>query len=180
MSYTTDRTWITGEVVTASYMNTYIRDNVKWLSTDKPMCRVYSSSTFSHNSSGGTLAVTFDSERFDGSSMHDTSSNTSRITIPTDGAGKYLFGGSVSFAANATGGRSVNVRMDGATIVAAGPNVSAASMDANIAQLTISTMYQMNAAQYAELTAYQSSGGTLNINALSAYSPEFWALWVGV
>lgn len=33
MAYTTDRTWVTGEIVTAAYLNTYLRDNMSYLYT---------------------------------------------------------------------------------------------------------------------------------------------------
>src|SRR4051812_2496693 len=108
MAYTTDRTWVTGEVVTASYMNTYLRDNLKWLSTDKPMARSYKAANFTHNSTGNWIAVTQDSERFDNATMHDTSSNTERMTIPSGGGGKYLVGANCAWAPNGTGSRGLS------------------------------------------------------------------------
>ena len=46
--------------------------------------------------------------------MHSTVSNTGRITATT--AGKYLIGGHIEFAANATGLRELYIRLNGTTI----------------------------------------------------------------
>jgi hypothetical protein len=47
--------------------------------------------------SGVATAVTMTSESFDTNAFHDNSTNTSRMTIPSGKAGKYLLVGSISF-----------------------------------------------------------------------------------
>jgi hypothetical protein len=174
MSYTTDRTWVQSELVDATLLNAYLRDNMKWLSTDKPMCRVYHNAA-QELTSGTEAALALNSERFDNATMHDTSSNNSRITFGT--AGKYLVGGSVEFEANATGRRYARIRAGGSSYLSA----QRAPADAtNVTFITVSTMYAFSAAEYAELTALQTSGGGLDIDATGNLSPEFYALWVGV
>lgn len=48
--------------------------------------------------------ITWDTENFDTDGYHSTTTNTSRITIPSGKAGKYLFTGSVYFDPSSTAG----------------------------------------------------------------------------
>ena len=174
MPWTTPKTWAVGDVLTAADLNTYNRDNAKWLGTDKPHCRVRNSANISHTSTGNYQALTFDSERVDVGPMHDTSTNTGRITVPTGGGGFYAIGGCIEFASNTTGRRGVQVRLNGLTVIA---RVEATAIAQDL-PLSISTVYQLTAGDYVELMGFQSSGGNLNMQASSAYSPEFWAHWI--
>lgn len=142
----------------------------------KPMCRVYNSSATSIANSTAT-ALTFDSERFDVGAMHSTSSNTGRITIPTGCGGIYSIGAHVQWASNATGARAVWLRINGTTIIAV--DERSPFSGATITQ-SIVTEYKLAAADYLEVVVQQTSGGSLNLNNASAYSPEFWASWIGV
>lgn len=49
---------------------------------------------------------------------------------------------------------------------------------ANDHAVTVSTVYQLAAGDYVELMGLQASGGSLNMLASSAYSPEFYAHWL--
>lgn len=175
MAWTTPKTFAVGNVLAAADLNTYQRDNTRWLGTDKPHCRVRNSANVSHTSTGNYQAVTFDSERVDVGAMHDTSSNTSRLTVPAGGGGLYAAGGLIEFAANATGRRGIQIRLNGTTIIA---RTEAANLGANDHPLTIATVYQLTAGDYLELMGFQGSGGNLNMAATSAYSPEFYAYWI--
>lgn len=157
-----------------------VNDAASWLSgsaaNPKPSCRVYKSSAQSITT-GTNTAITFDSERFDNGGMHSTSVNTSRITIPTGGGGIYLIGGAISWAANATGVRYVSVYLNGTTHLGISEDTSVTATDH---YMTVSTLYALSAGDYVELVVQQSSGGNLNIQSVSAYSPEFWAIWQAV
>lgn len=172
MAYVTPRTWSTGDDVTAARANQDLRDNVAFLATS-PSCRVFNSANISHTTTATDQFLTFNSERFDTDTMHSTASLTGRIVFTT--AGKYLVGGDIEFAANATGQRGIGIRLNATTYIAAGPLVNAAA--AGTTRLTIVTYYQFAAADYVELAAYQSSGGVLNVVASGNYTPEFWASW---
>ncbi len=176
MAWTAPKTWSVGDVLTAADLNAYVRDNGKWLGTDKPHCRVRNSANISHTSSGSYQALTFNAERVDVGPMHDTSTNTGRLTVPSGGGGFYMIGGCIEFAANATGLRGIQIRLNGSTIIAIheAPSIGAGS-DHPVA---VATTYQLAAGDYVELMGKQSSGGSLNMLATSAYSPEFWAHWV--
>lgn len=134
-------------------------------------CRVYNDANFTHNSNGNYLAVTFNSERWDVSGMHSTSSNTSRITFAL--GGWYLVGGGIGWDANATGVRELAIRLGGSTYIAAN---QIDNFTANYQYMTISTLYYFAATNYIELMAYQNSGGNLAIIAAASYTPEFWAM----
>jgi len=133
-----------------------------------PSARVYGSANQSIADSS-TVALAFNSERYDTDSMHDTATNNTRLTCNTTGT--YSITGSVQFAANATGRRLIQVRINGATVIAtAGFNTVSGSFNTDI---VVTTDYQLSATDYVELVAFQNSGGALNVLATSNYSPEF-------
>lgn len=132
--------------------------------------RVYNSATISHATSGANQAVTFNSERYDDADYHSTVSNTSRLTAPAPG--RYLIGGCVTFAANVTGVRYLQIRLNGATFIAIQGGLALTGGLTSI--LTVETIYELAAGDYAELVAYQDSGAALNMTAAGNYSPEFW------
>lgn len=141
---------------------------------DPPRCRVSKSATQSIANSA-TTSVTFDTEDFDDGGMHSTTSNTSRITIPTGGAGTYMVGGMVEFAANATGQRTIYVVLNGTATQATVTNVTASGTVAS--RLACATLVQVVAGDYLELQVNQNSGGALNV---SNSNTHFWATWVAV
>jgi len=146
-----------------------------YLATNKPHCRVYNSAAFTHNSTGNSLAITFNSERVDVGGCHSTVSNTSRLTVPAGEGGWYAFGGGVTIAANATGVRILWVRLNGTTSLV---KHNQDGLGGNEVNLAVSSRYQLAAADYIELMVYQNSGGNLNVNATGNESPEFWMEWV--
>jgi hypothetical protein len=163
----------TGQVAPASWGDA-VRDGLQYLASTRPHCRVYNSASLTISNNTRT-AVTFNSERVDVGGMHSTSSNTSRITI-TD-AGFYLISGSVEWAANATGHRNCEIRLNGTTLIA----ISADSVvGATTHQQSVSTLYQLAAADYIEMTVFQLSGGNLNLSVAANYSPELSAIWMSV
>lgn len=141
-----------------------------------PRCRLTNSATISAPNGASTL--TFDTETHDTGGMHSTSSNTSRITIPTGGSGMYLIGAGVEFAANATGTRDLNLRINGTTVIATSRATAASGTSAT--RLMTNTIYPLNAGDYIEAQINQSSGGNLNINATSEFTPIFYACWLTV
>lgn len=177
MAFTTPKTWSVADVLTAADLNAYVRDNIKWLGTDKPRCRVRNSANISHTSSGNYQALTFNSERVDVGSMHDTGSNTGRLTVPTGGGGFYAIGGCIEFAADSTGRRGIQIRLNGSTVIAREES-NALDGPSNATVMQISTVYQLAAGDYVELMGLQASGGSLNMLATGNYSPEFYAHWL--
>lgn len=147
--------------------------------SDVPRCRLFHSAA--QTLTTATLTVlAFNTERFDAAApnaMHDTVTNNSRITIPTGGAGWYLLQANVSFAANATGFRQLQIRHNGATVIASAIGPAAASGGT---RMNVSTMYRMNVGDYAEVQAQQTSGGNLAVETSVDISPSFSACWMAV
>lgn len=137
-------------------------------------CRVYNSTNITVANNSDVL-LTFNSERYDTDTMHDTSSNQGRITFTT--AGTYYFNFSGQFAANATGVRSFWIMLNETTRIA---SVTTNAVGSSIAtEMLISGVYAFTAGQYIIVHAYQSTGGDLALNAAANYSPEFMAQRIG-
>jgi hypothetical protein len=158
------------------------RNNDAWLAGDsasgngKPMCRIYNSGNLSIATATNT-SLTFDSERYDVGGCHSTSTNTSRLTVPTGGAGVYHIGGCAVFAATATGIRALWVLLNSSTRIVQKLDAATSGGDQAMA---VSCDYKLAAGDYVELQVIQSSGGLLNINSSASYSPELWWHWVGL
>lgn len=122
-------------------------------------CKVWRSSA-QVIASGGITAVTFDSEDYDTSNYHSTSSNTSRITVPT--TGYYLFTHTEEWGTNATGLVNGFLCVNGSTgqrwANIATPNSSTGTIAG-----TGSVPMFLNANDYMELYVFQNSGGNLNL-----------------
>lgn len=137
-------------------------------------CQMYKSSDQSINNTTFS-AITFDTENFDTDGFHSTSSNTSRITIPTGLGGKYLFTFTAGFATNSTGMRGAFFYKNGAlahTIF----QISASSSLATY--FGASQIMNLAAADYVELYLYQSSGGALNVQS-AAENTSFSCQYLG-
>lgn len=134
--------------------------------------RVYKSTDFSHNSSGNYLAITFNTERYDTSAIHDTGSNTTRLTAPS--TGYYHIGGCIQWDSNSTGNRILGIRRNGTDYICLEGNLPSASRVQNV-----SCDYFLSSGDYVELVAFQGSGGTRSIIASTMFSPEFWIHLIG-
>jgi hypothetical protein len=122
------------------------------------------------------VTLTFDTEVFDVNGMHSTVSNTSRLTVPTDGDGLYLIGGNVKFdtSGTATGSslKGVQILLNGATTIA--QNLIGVVHSSYDITIQVQTLYSLSAADYVELRVYTNS----DVNVLTgATSPVFWATW---
>lgn len=113
-------------------------------------------------------ALTFDTETIDTDGIHSTSSNTSRLTPTTPG--QYRIAGCVGFASNATGFRSVGIRLNGTTFLAVH---SQPAVNGDVTNINVSTTYNLAVGDYIELTAYQNSGGNLDTVVLGDATPVF-------
>jgi len=138
-----------------------------------PAVRAYNSGAISVNHATPT-ALSFDSERFDqaagaASTMHDTVTNNSRLTALY--AGIYLITGTIEWVANATGERSVFIRLNGSTDIAGQRGINNGAGGTVMQNPT--TIYSLAVNNYVELIAYQTSGAPLNVGLSANRSPEF-------
>lgn len=142
----------------------------KWaaVSVTQPSARAY------HNANqaittGTVTALALNSERWDTDTIHDTSTNNSRLTCKT--AGKYDISGSVFWDVGATGKRAVTIRLNGTTDIASQSAVNQGAGDG--VQLTVATIYDLAVNDYVELTVLHNQGANLNVLVNGNNSPEF-------
>ena len=153
-------------------------------------CQVYNSAAVSHSTSGTRQAMTYDTESWDldgaATGFHSTSSNTSRITVPTGLAGIYWITGACSFPANATGNvRMIGIRLNaGTTYYAISDPWYNGPTSSQIVESSVSALAKLAAADYVELITNQDSGAAMNISGPDAgggtfVGPVFGATLVG-
>jgi hypothetical protein len=133
--------------------------------------RAYNNANISLSTAVATL--TFNSGRHEhdpNGVIHSDVTNNSRMTCRTTGL--YHIGASVEFAANATGYRLLQIILNGATTIAI--QTCQAVTNGDPTRMTIYAVYPLNATDYVEVQAYQTSGGALNVVYANAYSPDFW------
>jgi hypothetical protein len=122
-------------------------------------CSLSKSASQTLSNATSTL-ITWDVEAIDTDAFHSTSSNTSRITIPSGKGGKYLVIATVTWAANNTGLRSYTLDKNGTSVTQinnANPSATTqiSQQDHHIIDLAVG--------DYIELSGYQNSGGNLDV-----------------
>lgn len=105
-------------------------------------------------------AVTFDSEDYDVTALHNPAVNPTRVTIPSGGGGVYEFKANIVFASNTTGYRQVQFRKNGADI---GTLITVAPVNGAATAVMHSAMLVLAAGDYVEVFVYQNSTAALNI-----------------
>jgi hypothetical protein len=137
-------------------------------------CAVYSSAQAIANNTD--VNFNFDSERLDTNGFHSTSTNTSRITIPTGLAGWYVINAKFRWDKNATGIRLLKIKKNGSEINAAPEQLGSSTVfmgnELNIIDYLV-------AGDYIEFGAFQTSGGALNAY-LDSVNGQFSVIMVGV
>lgn len=163
MVWSTPYSYTDGTVPVASQLNTHTTD-LTFLGA-VPLCNVYQTSgTLTTTST--PAAVPFDAEELDTLGFHSTSSNTSRITVPTGYAGRYQFLGQVYFASSASGGyRTVQLCKNGAVVtqtqlpaVVSSPHIQQVSFDLVLAVADYVEMFAANSV--GNIATVVGSGGT--------------------
>ncbi len=143
-----------------------------------PTCRAYNDAAIDPATSSW-VSLTFNQDRWDTNAMHDTGSNTNRLTIPANGDGVYAIDGGAQFDTSGVGGGTgyygIRVILGGATVIRQiGP--MELTMNTHDLGMAISTQYSLVATNYLELQIYT----TVDINILRgvSFSPEFGATWI--
>jgi hypothetical protein len=108
-------------------------------------------------------AINFTAEEYDTDTMHNNVTNNTRITFTT--AGTYLVGFTANWAvSNTTGRRSAALRKNGTTYMNGLACEISNANAANQLRLHNSGIYVASAADYMELIAFQTSGGSINMD----------------
>jgi hypothetical protein len=144
-----------------------------------PCARVYHSATQTA-SNGLWTALAFNSERFDvdglgTSTIHDNTTNNSRLTCRV--AGVYLITGHCQLDSTAGGTqRYLHIMLNGTTDIAGGGLTASAfsgSIGTDDAHLHTSTVYKLAVNDYVQLRVFHDCGADRNIDSLGNWSPEF-------
>ena len=173
MGYSSPATQSSGQIPPVSWANS-VKTALDYLA-NPPACRANRTTTQSLVTATAT-SILFDAEVFDTDTMHDTVSNTSRLTVKT--AGLYIVTAGLGFAANATGVRVawVNVNGSDATRIIQGGMTAVSASD--VTDIPLATIYKFAVNDYMELRGYQTSGGNLNTATLQL--PHLEATWIGL
>jgi len=123
--------------------------------------------------SSSTVAILFDTENWKvgDSTQHSNSSNTSRLYART--AGKYLCAGTVSYSNNNSGWRYMEIAVNGSEKAFD----TRQAVQGNRTRVNMSYLADLDAGDYVEFRAYQTSGSTLNIER-TGNEPNFWFIKV--
>ena len=168
------RTWVAGEVVTASELNANVRDAINFVITP-PMAilRQTVAQTIAFNS---WASITFDTEDLDRDNGHSTVTNTSRYTCQTQGY--YLCSGMVAFASNATGRRLTHWTVNGTALNASRSESQTITVtSATDAVNAVTRPIFMNVGDYLELQGWQDTGGNLNTSASGEETSAMFVRW---
>lgn len=150
------RTWVTGELVTASYMNTNIRDAGNFF-TAFPLCELRQTVVQSC-ATGANTPINFDTEDIDSDGAHSTVTNTSRYTAQT--AGWHRISGGVGITGNATGARQVAIFKNGGVNPGSAQWLNPGAVTAAISAR--SKCISLVVGDFIEIVMFQTSGGALN------------------
>jgi hypothetical protein len=177
MPIPTAATWNVGDNPTSTILNTRIRDAITGLTT-LPMAVLRKTATQAIASST-YLALTWPTEDLDTDGGHSTVTNTERYTAQV--TGWYHLTATVVFSGNATGRRDAFFRINGITTRRYGWHTSTPGPNAGGADICIvlATHAYLTVGDYAEVIAYQDSGGSLNLLA-SNQDSRFEIMWVSL
>lgn len=156
------RTWLSGEVVMATMLNSNVRDAVTFSITSRPHAVLRRATTQSiPNANNSFDAIQFDTEDRDNDSAHSTVTNTSRFTAVT--AGWYMVTGSVSWVGSSGGRRGSRWAING-TPVPGTEIMTPPAGNTSMGTPAVSTDVFLNVGDFLELFVFQDSGAALNVS----------------
>jgi hypothetical protein len=125
-------------------------------------CRAFRNSAQTINNASLT-AIEYNAETYDTDNFHDTSTNPSRMTIPTGKGGYYVLHVMLTYSENSGGFRDLRFYKNGSELqmlrTAGQPNANA------LTGMFASYAGNFAAGDYLEVFGYQNSGGSLDIGA---------------
>jgi hypothetical protein len=180
VAWSTPPTFVSGNVLTAAQMNTYVRDNTNFLH-DPPGCSISRGTNQNVTSSTSGVGVTLGTVIYDTDSM--TGGTANRITPSTNGI--YMFSFDGEWAANAGGSRVATIwETVGSNVVSNSQVTPLGTAAANNA----AGEYVCTSAMVFGVEVWQNCGSTIalfgttsgsNLNAGLSASLYFRAHWCG-
>ena len=137
-------------------------------------CSLYLTSTINISNNTNT-AVSFVNESFDTDGFHSNATNTTRITIPSGKAGKYLFIGTTSFEGSGTGHRQGQLYKNGSLVKAL---AQFATITTGSPVASGSAILDCAVNDYFELYVYQNNGTGLLLDG-SITQTSFYCQYLG-
>ncbi len=126
---------------------------------------IYKNATQSIANSSSVF-MTWQNETYDTDGYHSTVTNTSRATIPSGKAGKYLLVAGLSWANGTTGERYVHIYKNGAAVPGADESATINSFgNANRQSQKCISVLDLAVNDYVEVRVVQTSGGSLDTTA---------------
>lgn len=162
------RTAVAGEFETAAFMNAF-RDAINFVA-NPPLALLFQSTAQTINNTTNT-AITFDSTVSDTYGGHSNTTNNSRYVAQV--AGWYRIIGTITWAANNTGDRTISIAKNGSVIGYFGQGVPAAGLGVN-PQVNVNGLVQLNAGDYVEIDTYQDSGAGVATKANGSSMAVVW------
>ncbi len=151
-------TAVAGSVLTASFWNTDVRDNLNTLrATPQNRCVAYHNTT-QNVTSGSTDALNLNSEDVDTATMHDLVTNNNRITIPAGGGGTYLVHGQSFASASGNVTAQLHLRVGGTTVRSDYQETTGSDLDDRVLQ--VSALLTLSAGNYLDLAGQSASNTT--------------------
>jgi hypothetical protein len=169
------KTWVAGDPILASEMNTYISGILTSL-MNPPSAKVYRSAVQALPNNVLT-EVLWTHELWDTAGLHSTVSNTGRLTVPQ--AGIYVVSWYLRLGpqANVNHYQLVRVLHNGAMVDETMPHVYYGGGPILYAETSGVTQLKASVGDYFQLQAYQNSGAASNIDVGAV--PTFAATWIG-
>jgi hypothetical protein len=143
---------------------------LKYAWPNLPSCLARHSISQSIASGSTFVALSFNTDLHDDHGFHSTVSNTSRLTVPTGYAGKYIVFANFAWTASATGRRWGAIRYNGSEIKAHEVDFAPGAAEACGFSLSVGPIALADA-DYVECGGYQSSGGSLSVLADATGDP---------
>lgn len=161
------RTWTVGELLTASKMNTDLRNGLNFLLSGKPLAVLQRTATQSFTNNTPAF-VTWNTELIDRDGGHDNATNAQRYTAQT--AGWYMITAAVDWVNFSGGSRQISMSRSGAAQYSEARGASPSSYSSN--NLLAVPLF-LSVADYVEISAIQDSGSTITVNPSSRLTVEW-------
>jgi hypothetical protein len=146
---------------------TFLRGDGEWTKRFRGALATMDNCTKAVDNAVNTVLNNFCSEDYDTDSIHTTSGNAGRLTVPA-GITRVRISGFVSFPADANGIREVYINKNGSSF--AGRNITYIHTNSASQPTTIylsTPIVTVVAGDYFDFTAYQDSGSTLTVSAIT-------------
>ena len=160
--------WATSYKVLATDLTTHLRDNLLFLAGTGGATAQLTHSANQAIATGTDTYLAFDTETRDDEGAHDPATNNSRLVVPYTGV--WRLWAMIEWAANTNGERILELVANRAALLA---RVRWANMGGNPCNQLVYCERALTAGDYVEVRVNQSSGGSLNVNVQSSYSPLF-------